>query len=633
MSIFSSNGTRFRRSLDISPPNAQINVSKSHPRVKKNLHSNALPLTRAKKFFCRYVYNYKSDPIAMVAKAGWPYWGKNELTYHSLGFVLSSFAYGTLSYGVSEALKGFIEALDFEDDSRDWSDLAKWFIVFVILKLAAALTFGLNNYFTRTVKFDLARCLRQDKLSEWLKKGIPYKMEFVSKAHERTVNLNNEIDTFSDVSVDLIASRLNTLFIFIPSLLSLCLSAGWLTMEISGVTVGVPYLVIAAILYATAHSHITIDAEKAVKKYLSGRGPIQDKLKDFIALCASRGDMLTLKGSEREVMELNTKVSTLHAHDKSSWRPYFLLSTFDNAHDTACIMIGGGLLMPRYILGQVGKGTLLQMGELFKNVVDQWTWITDNIEKVKACRDAYDSLNLTDEVEEKWEEISSEFKVDRNDSCNLKVDLKLFNLEKTELFGVKLEIKQGERIRVKGKQGSGKSLLLKAIAGAWPYAKGSISRPDSILLIRKNGEIASKGVMSLKDVIFSDAKYEEYKFQMAVNMLCEFDLHSLMQNDNKSPRDKRLAIRRLLRSEANWSEKLTDGPRQIIILVSALISEPKLLLLDNALDALISSNREKAEEIIHQYMGNGIVIFVDASSTNKLQTKSVDLERLKQRYA
>jgi len=158
------------------------------------------------------------------------------------------------------------------------------------------------------------------------------------------------------------------------------------------------------------------------------------------------------------------------------------------------------------------------------------------------------------------------------------------------LRGINLHIKEGEFVTVIGTNGSGKSTLLNALAGAFLPDSGSI-------------EIAGVQVTNKKD--FQRAKYIARVFQnpftgTAPEMTIAENLHMAYLRGKRSFPRRGLNAERVkaygmevaqleMRLEGrlrNFIGTLSGGQRQALTLLMAVITEPKVLLLDEHTAAL-----------------------------------------------
>ena len=177
--------------------------------------------------------------------------------------------------------------------------------------------------------------------------------------------------------------------------------------------------------------------------------------------------------------------------------------------------------------------------------------------------------------------------------------LKIENLakcfaQKTIFSAMNLEMKNGEIIALLGPSGCGKSTLLRMISGLETVEEGSISviNSDGNKIIRgdeNNVDAKLVGLIFQKPVLFPH-------LNVAGNIMLG------MKNPPAKKLQKEVAEKYLddvgLSGFSNSSiETLSGGEAQRVCLIRALISEPKLLLLDEPFSALdIKSRRKIAQE-------------------------------------
>lgn len=141
------------------------------------------------------------------------------------------------------------------------------------------------------------------------------------------------------------------------------------------------------------------------------------------------------------------------------------------------------------------------------------------------------------------------------------------------LDGVSFHVRRGEIVALMGRNGMGKTTVLRAITGHLPAAKGTIALDGEEILGRASHEIANRGVGYVPQgrEIFDDFTTEE---NLLMGVIGKKGL------PNKVP-DWAYEIFPMLR-ERRWQRAgtLSGGQQQQLAILRALVGEPKLLLLD-----------------------------------------------------
>ena len=173
--------------------------------------------------------------------------------------------------------------------------------------------------------------------------------------------------------------------------------------------------------------------------------------------------------------------------------------------------------------------------------------------------------------------------------------------------GIDLEVNQGELIALIGANGAGKTTTLKAITGTLPACKvdGSITYMGESLKGSKSFHLVEKklamvpegrGVftrMSIRENLMMGAYTRTDKVGVEDDIAKWFDVF---------PRLKERA--------AQMAGTLSGGEQQMLAMARALMSHPKLLLLDEPSMGLSPIMVEKIFEVIRKVSSEGITILL-----------------------
>jgi ATP-binding cassette subfamily F protein uup len=201
-----------------------------------------------------------------------------------------------------------------------------------------------------------------------------------------------------------------------------------------------------------------------------------------------------------------------------------------------------------------------------------------------------------------------------------------------------LVIKRGQRIGLLGRNGEGKSTLLKIINREIPYDEGELQGMEAIKIAKLDQAPSLLGPESvyqlvasgLGDIGHSIARYHELSMLGTEEALHEMsDIQAIIEAEHAWPLMNNIekTISRLGLVGDDRVAELSGGWKRRVSLARALVTEPDLLLLDEPTNHLDLDAIEWLEKQLLQF--NGALLFVthDRTFLEKIATQIVDLDR------
>jgi branched-chain amino acid transport system ATP-binding protein len=173
-------------------------------------------------------------------------------------------------------------------------------------------------------------------------------------------------------------------------------------------------------------------------------------------------------------------------------------------------------------------------------------------------------------------------------------DIQTFYGKSHVLFGVSLEMNEGQVIGLIGRNGAGKSTTLKSIIGIVPPKSGSIRFKGKEMARQPSYRIARRGIGYVPEDrrVFSDLTvFENLEIMTAVSRRCE-DGWSVERVFELFPQ--------LARLRANRGMELSGGEQQMLTIARTLMANPELLLLDEPSEGLAPIIVREIGDLIRQ---------------------------------
>jgi len=208
------------------------------------------------------------------------------------------------------------------------------------------------------------------------------------------------------------------------------------------------------------------------------------------------------------------------------------------------------------------------------------------------------------------------------------------------LDGVSLRIEPGERICLIGRNGTGKSSLLRVIAGEVAPDAGTIWKTPGMRISRLEQDVPGKGDRTVFDEVaaglgelgdlvadYHHAAVAAGEGPEALTRLGQLQ-HQLEERDGWRLEQKvEMIVSRLSLPAERPMQELSGGWRRRALLGRALVSSPDLLLLDEPTNHLDIDAIRWLEDYLQEYAGTLLFVTHDRTFLDSLATRIIELDR------
>jgi vitamin B12/bleomycin/antimicrobial peptide transport system ATP-binding/permease protein len=383
-----------------------------------------------------------------------------------------------------------------------------------------------------------------------------------------------------------------------------------------GYTLGIPgYLVWVAIVYAVAGTFISHRIGRPMVELDIER---QRREADFRAgllrVRENAEQIALLQGETAEHRRLMTRFVKI----KDNWRAIMgrqkRLTFFTAGYNQVQVIVPILAAGPVYFAGTIGLGGLMQTASAFGRVEGSLSFFVKAYPQLAQWKSILERLDGFERGIVSAARCREVLKViERGAECSIStagLDLRkpcgspLLKIEK-------LRLAAGKATLLTGRSGTGKSTLLRVLAGIWPHAEGQIEMPDrSRLLVMPQRPYLPEG--SLRDAI---------TFPRVFAVKEDARIAALLTDVGLSPLADRLD------EHAHWQQKLSLGEQQRLTVVRAILFEPDWLLLDEATASLDEPTERRVYTLLRERLPKTTIVSIGHRSTLRtLHHQSIEID-------
>lgn len=175
------------------------------------------------------------------------------------------------------------------------------------------------------------------------------------------------------------------------------------------------------------------------------------------------------------------------------------------------------------------------------------------------------------------------------------------------LQGVSLQVQEGELVTLLGRNGAGKTTTLKTIAGVMQPTQGQVRFAGEATSRLATHQVAQRGICLVPE-------------HRGIFKLLTVEENLLLAQRKKSPwqlADVYRIFPRLQERRTNGGGQLSGGEQQMLAIGRALMTKPRLLLLDEPTLGLAPLIIAQIFDIIQTIRAEGVTVFLVEQNANR----------------
>jgi putative ATP-binding cassette transporter len=256
---------------------------------------------------------------------------------------------------------------------------------------------------------------------------------------------------------------------------------------------------------------------------------------------------------------------------------------------------------PKYLQGNLTLGELMQIAAAFAQVHLSLNWLANNAVRIAEW---LASARRVVELSASFDALDAAIEAAAQDAIIVGESpdnaLRIEGLSIAEpngkimIDGPEIVIPPGQNVLVRGEPGTGKSTLVRAMAGLWPWGSGRILRPREARIV----------FLMQRPYIPPGTLRHALLYPAADPQISDEKLHDAL---------KRCGLSRLLGhldDEDGWGHALSGGEQQRLAFARLLIDPPDIVIMDEATSALDEVSEAKMMGFLRTDLGAVTVIGV-----------------------
>jgi putative ATP-binding cassette transporter len=498
----------------------------------------------------------------------------SERRRRARGFLIAllvlALAVGAVQVLMSYAGRDFMTAIASKNSGTYWRAFA-WYLG------SFALAIPIGVYY-RWVEERLALLWR-----EWMAQHL-VKRYFNNRAYYRlrgSQSVDNPDQRISEDVRNFTTSSLSFLLIALNSLVTLISFIGVLWMISS-------LLVAIMVAYAVAGTAISIlIGRKLVRLHYHQYEKEADFRYSLVRVRDNAESIAFFRGEKREHLDLFNRLSAAVTNMRRIIIRNRNLGFFTNSYNYLALVLPVLVVAPMYMSGKVEFGVITQAAGAFAAVlaavsmiITQFSGLSNYLASVQRLGSLWDQLDEHDAEEER---IAYEAEnVPNENSRIVKLDkLTICTPGKGKILVEELsfELHANQSLIIMGASGTGKSSVLRTIAGLWPGAGGMLDRPafDHLMFLPQKPYMVEGNLRDQLLYPYPDRGASDEEIRKVVANVNLSDVFARVDDD--------------LDRVVDWSNVLSLGEQQRIAFARLFLRKPQFAFLDEATSALDEENQ------------------------------------------
>ena len=500
---------------------------------------------------------------------------------------------------------------------RNWDAAAAELLVFCGIVIAAIASGMTQYWFGQTLQIRWRRWMTQRYVDLWMAEGRHYRLRFFDNSVDNIhLRIGNDVLLFVARTHELCTGLIGSLVTILSFMVILWWLSATTPLPLLGMNLSFPgYLIWTALLYAGIGTFITHLIGWPLISLQFNQQRYESDFRFAIARVTDQSEPVALmRGEKVEREDLRQRFARLVRNWTALVNRQTYLVGFIAGYGKISTVFPTLVVTPAYLAGAITLGTLVQAALAFQQIEGAFAYCISAYSKIaewKAVMDRLSQFEAVMDAVDQHHHLLAKIEVSEAPGRELQIENLVLRLPTGESIAAtnRIDLAPGDRLLVSGVSGTGKSSILRALAGLWPLGDGRILIPRGGMLSLPQRPYFPLGTLR-----------QALAYPSPSTEVDDADIRSAITAVGLG----HLACR--LDEESEWGTVLSGGEQQRVAFARALIAKPTVLLLDEPVTTLEAADAQELYQVLAERLPETIVVTIGrAASLGHLHGRTVDM--------
>ena len=384
------------------------------------------------------------------------------------------------------------------------------------------------------------------------------------------------------------------------------------------------YLPLLAIGYGIISFVILNQFTKPIHFLSRQENKLAQKNQSHLYYCDNHSESIAmLNGGKFETQQLqnisNQRYDTRQAKIKYKFGREFI----KKLSDLISYPLGALVCIPGLVNGMttfvLDRNSFFAISTHFTKILSFVNGFAEHHDKWISFTNAHRNLQSFNERTESWQEKYKQLKENIKETTNLGFEGSIHLQNSDVLQNLKIKIATGRTYLLKAPSGAGKSTVLKIFARINPHFSGKIKLPKNSVFVPQTPYFLKHDSSLLANISYPNRpdQYPTSLLEKIPTWLSKLKI-------------KKKIISDLRVEKKDWDQLLSQGEKQRIAIIRALLQQPECLIMDEPTSAIGPTYARLVKDLIRAELPNATILYTDHNPTAGYPDENViELSRAK----